>query len=206
MVEDGDVRRDLLARIAAERASVQAHIREHGPKSRRRANITIVLTSLSAVFTVGPAVGGEGFAGTVSTRLGLGSDSIVWRVLCLAAVLVSVAAAVLTNLGKSHEAAVRLSTAEAVEGELEGLSLLLEFGHLPIDDAVKLYQQYTSKIGFIPDLAPEPRGHSSDVAPPRPEPEPESEPESADGSPRTRALPAVPPARRPGGRPPVPPR
>ena len=148
----GDVRRDLLARIAAKRAGVQAHLREHRPKTRRRANATVVLTSLAAAFTAGPAVGGERFAGGVAESLGLGSNSIVWRVLCLAAVLVSVAAAVLTNLGKSQDDAVKLSTAEAVDDELEGLSLLVEFGHLPVEDAVKLFQQYTAKAGFIDDV------------------------------------------------------
>ena len=34
--------------------------------------------------------------------LGLASDSYVWRTLCLLALLVSVAAAVLTNLGKAR--------------------------------------------------------------------------------------------------------
>ena len=148
----GDVRRDLLARIAAKRAGVQAHLREHRPKTRRRANATVVLTSLAAAFTAGPAVGGERFAGGVAESLGLSSNSIVWRVLCLAAVLVSVAAAILTNLGKSQDDAVKLSTAEAVDDELEGLSLLVEFGHLPVEDAVKLFQQYTAKAGFIDDV------------------------------------------------------
>jgi hypothetical protein len=153
-----DVREDLLARIAAKRAGVRAHLREYRPKSRRRANATIVLTSLAAIFTAGPAVGGERFAGGVAASLGLSSDSIVWRVLCLAAMLVSVSAAIMTNLGKSQDANAKLGAAEALDGELEGLSLLLEFGHLPIEDAVKLYQQYTAKTGFIDEVTPAPQG------------------------------------------------
>ena len=38
-------------RIEARRAEVQAFLRENRPRIRRRANITIVLTSLSAAFT-----------------------------------------------------------------------------------------------------------------------------------------------------------
>jgi hypothetical protein len=186
MAEGNDVRTDLLARIAAKRSSVQAHLRENRPKTRRRANVTIVLTSLGAVFTAGPAVGGERFAGGVASSLNLSSDSIVWRVLCLAAVLVSLGAAVLTNLGKSQDGAVQLSTAEAVDGELEGLSLLLEFGHLPVEDAVKLYQQYTGKIGFIDDV-PVPAGVAQGLVPAGPSPT------AAGGEHRTRGLPAVPP-------------
>jgi cytochrome bd-type quinol oxidase subunit 2 len=149
MPDDGELRRDLLARIQARRGSVQAFLRDHRPRIRRRANITIVLSSLAAVFTAGPAVGGETFAESVQDTLGLQSDSSVWRVLCLLAMLVSVGAAVLTNIAKSQDDVARLSTAEAANAELEGLATLLEFGHLSVDDAVKLYQQYSVKIPFV---------------------------------------------------------
>ena len=190
MDESSDGRQDLLARIAAKRASVQAHLRENRPKARRRANITLVLTSLGAVFTAGPAVGGERFSGGVASALNLSSDSVVWRVLCLGAVLVSVGAAVLTNFGKSQDATGQLSVAEAVDGELEGLSLLLEFGHLPVEDAVKLYQQYTAKTGFIDDV-PVPAGSSQGLAPAGPPPT------AVAGEQRARGLPAVPPPAHP---------
>ena len=151
MVDDGTLRQDLLARIDARRASVQAFLRGHRPRIRRRANITIVLSSLAAVFTAGPAIGGEPFAESVQNTLGLASDSTVWRVLCLLAMLVSVSAAVLSNIAKSQDDVARLSTAEAANAELEGLSTLLQFGHLSVDDAVKLYQQYSVKIPFVED-------------------------------------------------------
>jgi cytochrome bd-type quinol oxidase subunit 2 len=149
MPDDGGLRRDLLARIEARRGSVQTFLRDHRPRIRRRANITIVLSSLAAVFTAGPAVGGEPFAESVQDALGLESDSSVWRVLCLLAMLVSVGAAVLTNIAKSQDDVARLSTAEAANAELEGLATLLQFGHLSVDDAVKLYQQYSVKIPFV---------------------------------------------------------
>jgi hypothetical protein len=44
-----------------------------------------------------------------------------------------------------------LSAAEAANAELEGLMTLLEFGHLPVEEAVKLYQQYAVKIPFVED-------------------------------------------------------
>lgn len=156
MAEDGDLRRDLLGRIEARRAAVQVFLRENRPRTRRRANAIIVLTSLAAVFTAGPAVGGEPFSEMVRRNLGLGSGSVVWRVLCLLALLVSVAAAVLTNIAKSDDALARLSAAEAADAELDGLATLLQFGHLSLDDAVKLYQQYAVKIPFVEDL-PGPR-------------------------------------------------
>ena len=103
MPDDNDLRRDLLWRIDSRRASVQAFLREHRPRTRRRATITVVLSSLAALFTAGPAFGGEPFAQSVQNTLGLASDSYVWRTLCLLALLVSVGAAVLTNLGKAQD-------------------------------------------------------------------------------------------------------
>jgi hypothetical protein len=153
MADDSDLRRDLLWRIDARRASVQAFLREHRPRTRRRATITVVLSSLAALFTAGPAFGGEPFAESVQNTFGLVSDSYVWRTLCLLALLVSVGAAVLTNLGKAQDDVARLSSAEAANTELEGLAGLMHFGHLSVEDGVKLYQQYIVKIPFVDDVA-----------------------------------------------------
>jgi hypothetical protein len=152
MGDHDEKRRDLMERIEARRSGAARFLRENRPGIRRRANITIVLSTLAAVFTAGPAIGGENFAEGVQDTLGLASDSYVWRTLCLLALLVSVGAAVMTNLAKSHEAALnRLSTAEAAKAELEGLSTLVKYGHLSLEEAVKLFHQYSVKIPFVDD-------------------------------------------------------
>jgi hypothetical protein len=151
MAEDDARRRDLLWRIEARRVSIQAYLREHRPRTRRRVSITIVLSSLAALFTAGPALGGETFAESVQNSLGLASDSYVWRTLCLLALLVSIGAAVLTNLGKAQDDVARLSSAEAANTELEGLAGLMHFGQLSVEDGAKLYQQYIVKIPFVDD-------------------------------------------------------
>jgi len=164
MADDDALRQDLLWRIEARRASIQAYLREHRPRTRRRATITIVLSSLAALFTAGPALGGEPFAESVQETLGLVSDSTVWRSLCLLALLVSVGAAILTNLGKAQDDVARLSSAEAANTELEGLAGLMHFGHLSVADGVKLYQQYIVKIPFVddqPGAASVPQGPSA---------------------------------------------
>jgi hypothetical protein len=152
MADDDALRRDLLWRIEARRASIQAYLREHRPRTRRRATVTIVLSSLAALFTAGPALGGEPFAQSVQDSLGLVSDSYVWRTLCMLALLVSLGAAILTNLGKANDDVARLSSAEAANTELEGLTGLLQFGHVSLEDGVKLYQQYIVKIPFVDEL------------------------------------------------------
>jgi hypothetical protein len=57
MAQDDELRRDLLVRIEARRAGIREFLRENRPGIRRRANVTIVLSTLAAVVTAGPAVG-----------------------------------------------------------------------------------------------------------------------------------------------------
>ena len=151
MADHADLRQDLLGRIASRRAAVDAYLRQRRPKIRRRSTAMLTLTSASAVFTAGPALGGVGFAEGVRRALDLEATSNVWQVLCLLALLVSVAAAVLTNVGKPQEALAQISAVEAARTELDGLSTLLEYGHLSVEDGVKLYQQYVTKIPFVDD-------------------------------------------------------
>jgi hypothetical protein len=206
MAEDDALRRDLLWRIEARRGSIQAFLRDHRPRTRRRATITVVLSSLAAVFTAGPALGGEPFAQSVQDSLGLSSDSSVWRTLCLLALLVSVSSAVLTNLGKAQDDVARLSSAEAANTELEGLAGLMQFGHLSVEDGVKLYQQYIVKIPFVDDQpgavpssagGPPPAYWQGQYAPPPPAPGRYTPPPPAPGR-------YVPPPQSPGNYPPPP--
>ena len=151
MADQTDRRQDLLLRINARRAGVAAYLRQRRPRVQRWATVTLVLTSLSAVFTAGPALGGVPFAEAVQNVLGLDSTSAVWRTLCFLALLVSVGATVLTNINKARDPVAQLSAVEAADAELEGLATLLEFGTLSVEDGVKLYQQYVTKIPFIDD-------------------------------------------------------
>jgi hypothetical protein len=151
MAEDDVLRRDLLWRIEARRASIQAYLRSRRPRTRRLATITVVLSSLAALFTAGPALGGESFAQSVQNSLGLASDSYVWRTLCFLTLLVSIASAILVNLGKANDDVAKLSSAEAANTELEGLTGLLQYGHVSLEDGSKLYQQYIVKIPFVDD-------------------------------------------------------
>ncbi len=151
MADQTDLRQDLLRRIAARRAAVKAFLRERRPRIKRRVTAKLVLTSSSAAFTAGPGFGGTNFTEAVGNLFDPSSSSDVWRVLCLLSTLVSVAAAVLATIDKSDNSVAQLSAAEAADAELDGLSTLLEFGHLSVEDGVKLYQQYITKIPFVDD-------------------------------------------------------
>ncbi len=151
MADQTDLRQDLLRRVNARRAAVEVFLRERRPRIKRRVTATLVLTSLSAVLTAGPGIGGTSFAESLDGTFNLGDSSDVWQILCFLALLVSVCATVLTAIDKANDSAARLSAVEAADAELEGLAMLLEFGHLSVEDGVKLHQQYVTKIPFVDD-------------------------------------------------------
>ncbi|MGH3837988.1 MAG: hypothetical protein ACRDSF_20155 [Pseudonocardiaceae bacterium] len=149
MGDNVEVRLELIRRIEARRASINAFLRRVRPRSIRLANISIASSAVAAVFTAGPAFGGVSFTEAVQRGLSLSNGSIVWRTLCLAATLISLVAAISVQLNKSQDVASQLSAAEACNTELEGLQTLLEFAQLPVHDAVELYQKYIAKIPFV---------------------------------------------------------
>jgi hypothetical protein len=151
MISETDQRRELLERIKSKRESIRAYIRALGPIGDRETNVSIVCSAIAAVLTAGPALGGTSLTASLGNAASLRDDSTVWRLACFAAMIVSVIAAISTNLYKSHDVAGRLSKAEACGVGLEGLETLVEFGQLPVKEAVKLYQQYVATIPFVLD-------------------------------------------------------
>ncbi len=153
MATEDEDRQRLSEAIERHRRTIRSFLRTARPRQLRLLNVSVVGSALAAAFTLGPAAGGSKFTEAVQRLLSLPSDSTVWQVLCLAAVVLSVAAALATNLANSHGSAAKVSAAETCGAELEGLQVALSFGHIPIDDAVRLYQQYLAKISFLEDLA-----------------------------------------------------
>jgi hypothetical protein len=149
MVDHFDARLELIGRIEARRASIDAFVRRVRPRSIRLANISVISSATAAAFTAGPAFGGASFAEAVQRGLSLSNYSIVWQALCLAATFVALVAAISAQLSKSQEVTSQLCAAEACNTELEGLQTLLEFAQLPVRDAAELYHTYITKIPFV---------------------------------------------------------
>ena len=149
MTTDANVRQELLNRIRARRASIAAFVGDLEPRGARLSNLSIICSAVVTALTAGPALGGTRFTAEVQDAASLPSQSIVWRALCLAAMLLSIVAAIATNMYKSHDVAARLAKAEACNVALEGLEALVEFGQIPTADAVKQYQQHIAEIPFI---------------------------------------------------------
>lgn len=149
MIDDTQLRQELLKRIKEKQGAVGAFAREISASGDRQTNTSIICGAIAAVLTAGPALGGTGFTEGIGHALALPTDSIVWRTLCFAATILMLVATISTNLYKSHDVAGRLSKAEACSAELEGLEALIEFGQLPVSEGVKLYQQYIAQVPFL---------------------------------------------------------
>lgn len=143
----------LLRRIKNRRRTISAYLRLARPRAERLTYVSVISSALAAALTAGPALGGKRFTGQVADTWHLVDASDVWRPLCLLAMVVSVVAAISANLSKSKNAEARIIGAEACSAELEGLQTLVEFDQLPLEEAVKLYQQYIARIPFVPDTA-----------------------------------------------------
>lgn len=151
-VKEQEARQRLTENIELRQSAIKLFLRQERPRRNRLATTSVVGSALAAGFTAGPAFGGPKFAAGVQGALTLEQSSIVWQVLCLAAMLMSVVAAVSTNLANSHSVAAKVSAAEACNAQLEGLQTALNFGRLPLEDAIQLYQQYASQVAFVDDV------------------------------------------------------
>jgi hypothetical protein len=149
MTDDARLREQLLAKIEKRRADVNAFLHDTRPRRNRMTNVSIVSSAMAAIFTAGPAIGGLAFAQAVEKGLALTQSAVVWRTLCAGALIVSLVAAISTNLSKSQDLASRVTAAEVCNIELEGLRAFVEFRDLSVGEAVELYQQYVTKIPFV---------------------------------------------------------
>jgi hypothetical protein len=153
MDETSDTRQLLSARIEEKQQAVRSYLGRERPRRNKLSNISVGGSALAAMLTAGPAFGGTGFTEALKGVFSLDDDSVVWRVLCLLAVLLSVAAALATNFANSHSLADRVSAAETANAQLEGLRDNLSFGHIATDEALKLYQQYAAQVAFVDEVS-----------------------------------------------------
>lgn len=152
VVREQEARQRLTENIEQRQVAIKQFLRQERPRRNRLTTTSVVGSALAATFTAGPAFGGTKFATGVQGALSLEQSSIVWQALCMAAMLLSLVAAVSTNLANSHSVAAKVGAAEACNAQLEGLQAALSFGRLPLGDAIQLYQQYTSQVAFVDDV------------------------------------------------------
>ena len=141
--------RKLLERIHAKHEQVSAYVKQNERRVGRISNLTIIASSVAAVLMVGPGFGGEKFTARVAQLFSVPDDSLVWRTLCLSALLISVGIAILNRMNQSPDAAQRLASARLCLARLEGLETGVEVGTTSVSDGTKQYQQYVNDVAFI---------------------------------------------------------
>ena len=152
LVDDSKARRQLLTQIEARRADIEAFLSRTRPRRNRLGSVSVASSAMAALFTAGPAIGGQGFTKAVGAGLDI-TPVRVWQPLCLIAFIVSLVAAVTTNILKSSDLVSQVSGAETCKVELECLSTSLQFRQISVNEAVDLYQQYVLKIPFVHESA-----------------------------------------------------
>jgi hypothetical protein len=152
MDESPETRQRLSGRIEQKQQAIRAYLERARPRRNRLANISVMGSTLAAILTAGPALGGTGFTQTVQGMFALDDPSVVWRVLCMGAVILSVGAGLGTNSANSPALAEKVSAAEAANAQLEGLQVALDFGHIDTEEAVLLYKQYVSHVPFVGEV------------------------------------------------------
>ena len=127
----------LLARVRGTRLQVDRFIAASVPRKRRLLNTTIVGGTIAAVLTAAPAVGGAPFTTWLTSSLGL--ESPVWRLLCGAASLSSIAATIATQTLKSTQLEEHVARALGCRARLEVIETGLALGHLDVKQATTDY-------------------------------------------------------------------
>ena len=148
-----ELKQKLLDRIKSKRATITTYASTLEKRGNRLTNVGLVCTTVTSVLTAGPAFGGTTFTSTTSDILGLPNASLVWRFLCLAAVILSLIAALANNANKPSENASKLIKAQATGVLMEKLEMALEFDHVTPEAAAKQFQDYLLEVTFIHDKA-----------------------------------------------------
>ena len=153
----GDLRADLLGWIKQKRPEVDNYLRLAASRRRLLINTSIISGTLAAALTAAPALGGKSFADWLTSVFSLSAPA--WQLLCGVASLCSVAAAVATQLLKSHNVEERITRAQGARAKFEILEVGIESGLITPAEAAGDYIKCIGDISFIqapprePDMA-----------------------------------------------------
>jgi hypothetical protein len=148
-MDDAQNRQDLTRQIDERRNDIRAFLRRARPRRNRLTSVSIVASALVAALTAGPGFGQDTFNSAVASIFSLSSPSVVWQVICILSSVLSLVAAIASSLSNSRNSAEQISSAESASAQLDGLLTALKYGEMPLGDAARLYQEYSSKAAFI---------------------------------------------------------
>lgn len=138
---------DLSQRISQKRNEVQAYLKRRAPRRRLLLNVSLIGGSLSAILTAGPAMGGKSMTTWLSQTANLTAPS--WQWLCGIASILSILAAIATQLLKSQRLEENLAKAQACAARLEVLEVSLASQQIDLKQATTEFLQCVEGVAFL---------------------------------------------------------
>ena len=138
---------DVSMWVDRRRAEIGDYLDRMQARQRRALNVAIVAGASASVLTASAAVGGQRFANWLASSLGLSLPA--WQVLCAVATLLSLAAAITTQLLKSHNVDERVARAQTARAKLDIVHFGLVTGHLTEADAAAEYRASVELSSFV---------------------------------------------------------
>ena len=125
----------LLSELRNQRDLLARFLRHNRPRQQRLSTLAVVASSLAAVLTAAPALGGPSFTTELTKLLGLQSPS--WRWICAAAALLSTLASSCSQLLQSSRLEEKVSRCQSAMARLDALELGLALGQFERDYAAE---------------------------------------------------------------------
>jgi hypothetical protein len=129
------------------RDQVSTYLLHARAKQRRLINLAIIAGAVATVLTASPALGGTAFADWLGETFGLTSPA--WQVLCAGAAVCSLAAAISTQMMKSHNIEEHVARAENLRARLEALDLGRLTGRLTPEQVADEYRECVQQASFL---------------------------------------------------------
>jgi hypothetical protein len=133
--------------VERRRVEIGEYLDRMQARQRRALNVAIVAGACASVLTASAAIGGQRLANWLSLSFGLPSPA--WQILCAVATVCSLAAAIATQLLKSHNVDERVARAQTARAKLDIIRFGLATGHLTEADAAAEYNASIELSSFI---------------------------------------------------------
>jgi hypothetical protein len=116
----------LLIELRRQRDQLERFLRRNQPRQMRLSGLAVSASTLAAVLTAAPALGGQSFTSELTKLLGLQTPS--WQWICGAAALLSALASASTQMLQSSRLEEKVSRCQTARARLDALELGLELG------------------------------------------------------------------------------
>jgi hypothetical protein len=138
---------DVSMWVEGRRVEIGDYLERMQARQRRALNVAIVAGACASVLTASAAIGGQRLANWLTLTFGLSPPA--WQVLCAVATVCSLAAAIATQLLKSHNVDERIARAQTARAKLDIIRFGLATGHLSEADAAAEYNASIELSSFI---------------------------------------------------------